>query len=143
MKRDHYMCPDLGGDSTQNDNPEERIVVDRDEDFNLIGSTVGLPIGWHGGAQRQQNPDVQHMPVLDIDHQCYLMPSETEGHFHLYIDVPMSWEDYAKLIEVMGEVGILEPGYVNMSRARMATFVAPQPWKEAARERLAARADAD
>jgi hypothetical protein len=136
------MCPDLGGDSSQNDNPEERIVVERDDAFNLIGSTVGLPIGWHGGQYRQQNPDVPHMPVLDIDHQCYLLPSETPGHFHLYIDVPMSWENYAKLIEVMGEVGILEPGYVNMSRARMATFVAPEPWKEAARER-AARADAD
>lgn len=129
-KRDHYFAPHLGGDSSQGDDDEERIVVDREADYNLIGSTVGLPIGWHGGRYREAKPGIEHMPVLDVDHKCFIFPSETEGHFHLYVDVPMSWEQYEKLILVMGEVGILEPGYVNMSLKRRATFVAPFPWKE-------------
>lgn len=123
VKRDHYLCPQLGGDSSQGDDTEDRYVVDRDADYNLIGSTVGVPVGWH------PYPEAVHMPVLDIDHMCHLYPSETEGHFHLYIDVPISWEDYEKVLAVLGEVGILEPGYVSACKSRKASFVAPFPWK--------------
>lgn len=135
MKRDHYFARDLGLDYTDPEtswaDPEDRVMVEPGEDFNLVGSTVGRPVGWHGGSNRQQNEEVMHMPVLDVDHQCYLLPSpHTPGHFHLYIDVPMPWSDYEKLLTVMGEVGILEPGYVSASIARKATFVAPKPWKD-------------
>ncbi len=59
-----------------------------------------------------------HKPVLDIDMSVKIFPSTTEGHFHLYIDKEMPWEDYCKLMDVMAEVGILEQGYVNASRQR-------------------------
>lgn len=52
-----------------------------------------------------------HRPVLDIDFDAALLPSSTKGHFHLYLDKPMPWADYAKLIAVLAEVGIIEPGY--------------------------------
>lgn len=59
-----------------------------------------------------------HKPVLDIDMPVKVIPSSTEGHFHLYIDKEMPWEDYVKLMNVMAEVGILEPGYVRASTTR-------------------------
>jgi len=59
-----------------------------------------------------------HKPVLDIDMPVKAIPSSTEGHFHLYIDKEMSWDNYVKLMKVMAEVGILEEGYVNASISR-------------------------
>lgn len=59
-----------------------------------------------------------HKPVLDIDMPVKAIPSSTPGHFHLYIDKEMSWDDYVKLMKVMAEVGILEEGYVNASISR-------------------------
>jgi len=68
-----------------------------------------------------------HKPVLDIDMPVKIFPSSTEGHFHLFIDKEMSWEDYCKLMNVMAEVGILEQGYVNASIARGCSAVR-LPW---------------
>lgn len=132
MKRDHYQARDLGRDSTEpSTDPENRVVVARDEPYNLIGSTVGLPVGWHGGRKRDQKDDVLHMPVLDIDHMCHLLPSpHTPGHFHLYIDVPMTWEQYENIIRALAAGGVIEEGYANVSLQRQATFVAPRPWKD-------------
>lgn len=59
-----------------------------------------------------------HRPVLDLDVPAKLIPSTTEGHHHLLIDVPMSWEQYQKLMTVLAEVGIVEPGYTQASVAR-------------------------
>lgn len=59
-----------------------------------------------------------HKPVLDIDMPVKIFPSSTEGHFHLFIDKEMSWEDYCKLMNTMADVGLLEQGYVNASIAR-------------------------
>lgn len=77
-----------------------------------------------GGLKRliitKEDEDL-HAPALDIDGiNCEVRPSSTEGNFHLYIDKPMSWEDYSKLMKVMTEVGILEMGYYqNSVNARM------------------------
>ena len=68
-----------------------------------------------------------HTPVLDIDIPATLVPSSTPGKNHLYLDVPMSWDQYTKLLDVMAEVGILEPGYVSASKKRGFTAVR-LPW---------------
>lgn len=74
----------------------------------------------------------QHAPALDIDVPAYLVPSTTEGHSHLYIDVPMSWRQYRKLLIAMRDAGILEPGYVAASLERRATFLRPPGVRKAA-----------
>jgi len=71
--------------------------------------------------------DGLHIPILDIDMPAMLLKSSTYGHYHLYIDKPMSWENYCKLLDVMAEVGILEPGYVSVSKKRKRTQVRT-PW---------------
>jgi hypothetical protein len=87
---------------------------------NLISSETGAP-----GL---------HCPVLDFDIPARLIPSTTEGHSHLYIDKPMTWEKYSKLLTVLGEVGILEPGYVGAGLRRGATFVRPPTVKKPPQE---------
>lgn len=64
-----------------------------------------------------------HRPVLDIDFPAKLIPSSTEGHFHLYLDKEMTWEQYEKLLLALVEADILEPGYVSASIARGHTCV--------------------
>lgn len=80
------------------------------DDANLVGS---LLIDGSG-----------HRPVLDIDFPARLVPSKTEGHYHLYLDgVVLSDDQYQKLLLVLAEVGILEQGYVNASIERGMTRV--------------------
>lgn len=68
-----------------------------------------------------------HRPVLDLDIEAKLVPSSTPGHFHLYLDKSMSWEDYCELLYVLAKVGIIEPGYASVSMARGYTAVR-LPW---------------
>lgn len=69
-----------------------------------------------------------HTIALDIDRaHVHVEPSSTPGHCHLYIDHAMPWTDYAKLLTVLGEVGLLESGYVAASLARKATYLR-LPW---------------
>lgn len=65
----------------------------------------------------------KHAPCLDIDFPARLVPSSTEGHFHLYLDREISWEKYAGLIRAMAEAGILEKGYVQQSLKRGQSFL--------------------
>lgn len=64
-----------------------------------------------------------HAPVLDLDFGASLVPSATEGHYHLYLDKALDWETYEDLLRALGNAGILEQGYVNASIERRATFV--------------------
>lgn len=64
-----------------------------------------------------------HLPVLDIDIPHKLVPSSTEGHSHLYLDVPVKWDDYVKLLRLLAQIGVLEYGYVDASINKGATMV--------------------
>lgn len=64
-----------------------------------------------------------HMPVLDIDFPAKLIPSSTEDHYHLYLDIEVPHEKYMKLLEVLAECGIISKGCAAASIARGATFV--------------------
>lgn len=67
--------------------------------------------------------DEYHRPILDIDFPAMLIPSSTEGHFHLYLDRPMKWKVYKKLLQALAEVGIIEPGYAGASIERRASYL--------------------
>ena len=109
----------------------ERAGVGPD-DANLVSSAL---------------PDGRHAPVLDLDVPAKMIPSSTEGHHHLYIDVPMTWRKYKKLLRTLGKVGILEPGYVgaSISRGRSHARLRPYPNDTTAGDlrRLANRARRD
>lgn len=59
-----------------------------------------------------------HVVALDIDAPVEVYPSSTPGHFHLYINKPMPWDDYLQLLSLMAKVGLLEPGFVLASIVR-------------------------
>lgn len=64
-----------------------------------------------------------HYPVIDIDFMCHLEPSSTEGHFHFYINKQIPWDKYEKLLKVLAECEIIEPGYCGASTERKFTSV--------------------
>ena len=69
----------------------------------------------------------EHRPVLDIDFELHTVPSSTPGHFHLYLDKPMSWAKYEALIGALAEAGVIEKGYASVSALREYTSVR-LPW---------------
>lgn len=70
-----------------------------------------------------------HRPVLDIDFPVKLVPSSTEGHFHLYLDKEMPWSTYKNLLNALAAAGIIEKGYAAASIARGYSTVR-LPWEK-------------
>src|SRR3954467_4010293 len=68
-----------------------------------------------------------HTLIIDVDHPTRAPRSTNFDHHHLYIDYPMPWEDVVKVLTVLAEVGIVEPGYVQASIDRGETNVR-LPW---------------
>lgn len=105
-------------------------------DYQSSPGSEGVPIEpSRRRAQPGEEPDLigaycddgYYRPVLDIDFPVQIKESETPGHFHLAIDVKMTWEEYEKLLRVLYEVGIIEGGYMRASIERKDTFVATKP----------------
>jgi hypothetical protein len=68
-----------------------------------------------------------HLPCIDIDLPIEAIPSKTAGHYHLYIEKPLTYEQYDKLLSVMAEVGIVEEGYWKAFQAQKMTLVRLPP----------------
>ena len=81
-------------------------------DANIISSEIGEGL---------------HTPILDIDIHAALIQSSTKGHYHLYIDSPLTWRKYKRLLRALKRAGIIEPGYYKASVYRKATDLR-LPW---------------
>jgi len=90
----------------------ERQLVTRIEDANLVSSFTERGL---------------HKPVIDLDVPARLVPSKTPGHFHLYIDVEMEWDDYSELLWALAKAGIVEQNYVAASNVAGMSFVRTAP----------------
>lgn len=75
------------------------------------------------GTQPHPGPDI----VLDVDRPVLVLPSSTPGHHHLYIDRRMTWRRYSRLLDLLVDVDVLEPGYVAAAESRGHTPVR-LPW---------------
>jgi hypothetical protein len=111
LPRVHKFIKDLnvtGGDYTQGD--DGKTVGE--QEANIITSQLA------GQQKLIENDAALHAPVLDIDFGAQLLPSSTPGHFHLYFEKAMTWDKYCGLLKALGDVGILEAGYVKASLRR-------------------------
>ena len=75
----------------------------------------------------QPGDPATHRPVLDLDFPAALVPSSTPGHFHLYLDVEISDDDYWRMLYALADAGVLEHGYVRACQSRGFTSVR-LPW---------------
>ena len=69
----------------------------------------------------------EQYPVIDLDVPVRYVPSTTEGHGHLYIDHPIKWGAYKKLLHALKEAGLVEEGYVKACISHGYTIVR-LPW---------------
>lgn len=53
--------------------------------------------------------------TLTLDVPVHLLPSRTRGHQHLYLNAPMRWRTYKRLLKALARVGILEAEWVKAS----------------------------
>ena len=88
------------------------------DEVNLIGSQI---------YEDDSNGDAMHAITIDLDVPARLVPSSTEGHSHLYIDVPISWDEYDRILRALADAGIVEQGYAKAAITRKQTYLRP-PW---------------
>jgi hypothetical protein len=91
---------------------EDGRVESTEQESNLVSSEL-------------QGVDVEgvHMPILDLDFPCELIPSSSAGHFHFYMYKECTWPQYMAVLTAMAAAGLIEVNYVQASIARRATFV--------------------
>ena len=111
LPRVHKLIKELNATATGDDytQGDDGITVSEQE-ANIV--TSQLPV-----FDRASGFEL-HAPVLDIDFGAQLIPSSTPGHFHLYFEKAMTWDKYCGLLKALGDVGILEAGYVKASLRR-------------------------
>ena len=102
--RRYFVTEDERGPSGDYELGEKLVNVGRDN-AQLIGSK-----SWRNLAQ--------HFPLLDIDYGAELVSSRTAGHFHLYLNKPVTWRQYKRLMRAMVKAGLLQKGYYEMSKKR-------------------------
>lgn len=96
------------------------------EESHVVSSEV-VSSEVRGGGMFKRQLSGTHTPLLDIDMPAALVPSSTEGHFHLYIDKEMTWREYKRFLRAMMKAGIIEKGYYKISVKRKATHLR-LPW---------------
>lgn len=116
-----WMCEaelwsvDFGGegeDSKVGTGAGDRIISDAGL-ANCIASVV----------RTESSGELVHKPAIDIDIPCWLVPSSTPGHYHLYIDIELTTPEYRRLINTLNEVGIVQQGIVNQITRWDRTFL--------------------
>lgn len=100
-----------------------RWYVDFGEGYSAKPSRV-LPLGRYNLVASQQEGG-QHIVAIDIDKEAALYPSSTDGHYHLLIDSPMSWDSYRALLYALAAAGIIEEGYAQASVSHGMSYLRP------------------
>jgi len=90
------------GSDSQEPRPGGPEIVTDIEHANIVTSEIEGKPGYHA-------------PVLDLDIPHVYVPSTTEGHGHLYLDVKLDWYQMHRLLTTLSQLGIIEEGYARAS----------------------------
>lgn len=116
--RELIMANGLDDPDYDENAPDDREVVEDLTEANVLSSALIDENGERTGF---------HTIALDIDFPVRVRETDTPGHYHLFIDVPTPWEDYANLLDALVDCGVIEEGYANASKEREATMLR-LPW---------------
>jgi hypothetical protein len=113
-----WVDPDIMDRATSNKN------VTSQEKPPPEGKDENLIVSWLYTYAEVAPDRRMHRPVLDIDFPARLVPSSTEGHFHLYLDgVLIPHDKYMYLLAALASCGIISEGYLKHSTERGGTAV--------------------
>jgi hypothetical protein len=103
-------------------------------DRQLVGTEDDYTATARGNLVSSLTNRGTHRPVIDIDGGCEVRPSKTPGHFHLYIDKEMTFDDYSQLLYYLVRAGIVEPNYYSAVRDAEQSYVRLRPEDRPARD---------
>lgn len=87
-------------------------------DATLVTSQMDRS-GWDWvGTNGKEPAKSYHLPVLDLDVEHLYYPSTTPGHGALLLNVILTDVDHSRLLDLLEELGIIQPGFVEASRQR-------------------------
>ncbi len=118
LPRVYYKCENLDKPKPEikqahaggyNEHEYEEDVPEKEA--NLVSSKLSYPKG------------NLHAPALDVDLPVECYESSTPGHYHIYIDVPIPWRKYKKMLRAMAKAGVIEWGYYKASVKRKASYL--------------------
>lgn len=66
--------------------------------------------------------DGNHLPVIDLDFPARLVPSRTPGHYHLYLDMPLSWAKYQRLLRALLAADLIGNDFYDLAMKHKQTF---------------------
>jgi hypothetical protein len=98
------------------DDSEAGVQVERPTKANIGGTANTI------SSRHIEYPD-RHKVMLDLDVPHKLIPSSTEGHSHLYLDVELCKEDYRDLLVALRTAGIIQKGILDQFDEHGATFL--------------------
>ncbi len=106
----------LVGSRCDPDDPERHMPV-----FDVDTMPSWLAVGhlvdcWH-------RLELENVTDLEVNQHIRVMPSSTDGHSHVYVDVELPWDAYVVLLEDLEERQVIESGYFRASVSRQQTFV--------------------
>lgn len=64
-----------------------------------------------------------HRPCLDLDGPVRIVSSTTPGHFHLFLDRDVDWDDYVAFLDAAAKIGLVEKGWVDAAKREGCTCV--------------------
>lgn len=96
--RPFITCDNLTAEGSEKKTFATDLVYCTKDKANLIGD---------------KTVDGKHKPVLDLDFDCKLVPSSTNGHFHLYVNKEVDHKKWETMLIAMRDAGILQQGFVD------------------------------
>lgn len=128
--------------SDYDEEDDDRVTTELLEDSEAVGSKVTEHDVIDFGSLEPVDTIAMRCLAIDIDVPAWLIPSSTEGHSHLYVDLLVTDDALWTFLDAAAEIGLVESGYVAACKARGMTSlrapwvrkgaeVAPQPHSEA------------
>ena len=105
------------GKHDPNDTAEYEPLIDREEAdlerANIVSSKIRP-------RPFEDETKPRHVLAIDLDIPAHLVPSSTNGHYHLYVETKegIPHHRYMALLHALADAGIIEPGYAQVSIAR-------------------------
>jgi hypothetical protein len=97
--------------------------LDTYEKHNVMGvAQSGVTIDEANLVSSEVRPGV-HMPVIDCDYGIQAIASTTLGHYHLYIDRELTWEQYRALLHGFKAAGLIEEAWYHTALKDKRSYV--------------------
>lgn len=69
-----------------------------------------------------------HLPLFDVDRVgWHVLRSRTDGHSHIYVEQPITWEQYSTVIRALLEANLIDPRWAEAT-LRQGCATLRLPW---------------